>query len=71
MLRAKWTEIDADKAQWDIPFERMKSRRLHRVYLSRQALEILEVQRGLTGRGEYVFPSAFRNIVPMADAMQR
>ncbi|MFM0202210.1 tyrosine-type recombinase/integrase [Paraburkholderia fungorum] len=68
VLRAKWTEIDAEKAQWDIPAERMKSRRPHRVYLSRQALEILEVQRALTGRGEYVFASAFRNNVPMADA---
>ncbi|MFM0382851.1 tyrosine-type recombinase/integrase [Paraburkholderia dipogonis] len=68
VLRAKWTEIDTDKAQWDIPPERMKSRRPHRVYLSTQALELLEVQRALTGDGEYVFPSAFRAVVPMADA---
>ncbi|CAE6747468.1 tyrosine-type recombinase/integrase [Paraburkholderia domus] len=68
VLRAKWTEIDVDKAQWDIPAERMKSRRPHRVYLSRQALEVLEVQRALTGDLEYVFPSAFRAVVPMADA---
>lgn len=68
VLRAKWTEIDADKAQWDIPAERMKSRRPHRVYLSRQALEVLAVQRALTGHLDYVFPSAFRANVPMADA---
>lgn len=68
VLRAKWSEIDIDKAQWDIPAERMKSRRPHRVYLSRQALELLGVQRALTGDREYVFPSAFRAIVPMADA---
>jgi integrase len=68
VLRAKWSEIDTDKAQWDIPPERMKSRRPHRVYLSRQALEVLEVQRALTGDLEYVFPSAFRANVPMADA---
>ncbi|CAG9189529.1 Integrase [Paraburkholderia tropica] len=68
VLRAKWAEIDTDRAQWDIPAARMKSRRPHRVYLSRQALEVLEVQRVLTGSGEYVFPSAFRSIVPMADA---
>src|ERR1700737_1003784 len=37
VLRAKWSEIDTDKAQWDVPPERMKSRRPHRVYLSRQA----------------------------------
>jgi integrase len=68
VLRAKWVEIDAEKAQWDIPAERMKSRRPHRVYLSQQAMEVLAVQRALTGRGEYVFPSAFRSNVPMADA---
>lgn len=68
VLRAKWSEIDADKAQWDIPPERMKSRRPHRVYLSKQALEVLAVQRALTGDLEYVFPSAFRANVPMADA---
>ncbi|NPT46156.1 tyrosine-type recombinase/integrase [Paraburkholderia sp. 1N] len=68
VLRAKWSEIDTDKAQWDIPAARMKSRRPHRVYLSTQALELLEVQRALTGAGEYVFPSAFRANVPMADA---
>ena len=68
VLRAKWSEIDTDKAQWDIPADRMKSRRPHRVYLSRQALEVLEVQRALTGHLEYVFPSAFRAVVPMADA---
>jgi integrase len=68
VLRAKWTEIDVDKAQWDIPAERMKSRQPHRVYLSQQALEVLVVQRALTGHLEYVFPSAFRANVPMADA---
>jgi len=68
VLRAKWSEIDIAKAQWDIPAERMKSRRPHRVYLSTQALEVLEIQHALTGKGDYVFPSAFRANVPMADA---
>lgn len=68
VLRAKWTEIDFDRAQWDIPAERMKSRRPHRVYLSRQALDVLTIQHALTGGGDYVFPSAFRSVIPMADA---
>ena len=68
VLRAKWSEFDIDKAQWDIPAERMKSRRPHRVYLSAQALELLDVQRALTGDFEYVFPSAFRAVLPLADA---
>jgi integrase len=51
VLRAKWSEIDTDKAQWDIPAERMKSRRPHRVYLSTQTLELLEASAiGTTAR---------------------
>lgn len=68
VLRAKWAEIDVDKAQWDIPAERMKSRRPHRVYLSRQALEVLEVMHALSGEGDYVFPSTQIRSVPLADA---
>lgn len=68
VLRAKWQEIDFDKAQWDIPAERMKSRRPHRVYLSRQALEVLEIMQAISGEGEYVFPSPQIASVPLADA---
>ncbi len=68
VLRAKWAEFDLDKAQWDIPAERMKSRRPHRVYLSRQALEVLEIMRAISGAGEYVFPSTQIASVPLADA---
>ncbi|MGC0112677.1 tyrosine-type recombinase/integrase, partial [Ralstonia pseudosolanacearum] len=57
VLRARWAEFDFDKAQWDIPAERMKSRRSHRVFLSRQAVELLEIQRAVSGGYEYVFPS--------------
>lgn len=41
VLRARWREFDLERAQWDIPAERMKMKAPHRVYLSRQALEIL------------------------------
>lgn len=68
VLRAKWAEFDFDKAQWDIPAERMKSRRPHRVYLSRQALEVLEVMRAVSGDGIYVFPSVKITSVPLAEA---
>ncbi|MHA6879687.1 tyrosine-type recombinase/integrase [Ralstonia pseudosolanacearum] len=68
VLRAKWAEFDLDKAQWDIPAERMKSRRPHRVYLSRQALEVLQVMRAISGEGVYVFPSVKIASVPLAEA---
>ena len=67
LLRSKWPEFDLDAAQWDIPAERMKMGKPHRVFLSRQAVEILRQVHELTGHGEYVFPSIFRGSVPMGD----
>jgi integrase len=43
-IKANWSEIDLDAAEWVIPKERMKARREHRVPLSPQVLELL---RGL------------------------
>ncbi|CCF98589.1 integrase [Ralstonia solanacearum K60] len=68
VLRAKWAEFDFDKAQWDIPADRMKSRRTHRVFLSHQALEVLQLQRAISGGYEYVFPSPSIPTLPLADA---
>ncbi|MFN6996118.1 MAG: tyrosine-type recombinase/integrase [Aquincola tertiaricarbonis] len=67
LLRSKWPEFDLDAAVWDVPAERMKMGRAHRVFLSRQAVEILRQVHTLTGHGEYVFPSIFRGSVPMGD----
>lgn len=39
---AKWIEFDFDKAVWNIPAERMKMRRPHRVPLATQAVAILK-----------------------------
>ncbi len=54
---AKWEEINLEKAEWRIPAERMKMREQHIVPLSRQAIEIIEEVRKLSGHGIYVFPS--------------
>ena len=67
LLRSKWPEFDLDAAQWDIPAERMKMGKPHRVFLSRQAVDILRKVHELTGHGQYVFPSIFRGSVPMGD----
>jgi integrase len=40
-LRATWTEVDLEAAEWTIPASRMKARREHRVPLSPQAVELL------------------------------
>ena len=43
-LGAKWEEVDLQSATWNIPGERMKTGRPHRVPLSRQALTIIQRQ---------------------------
>jgi integrase len=65
---AEWSEFyhldDPAKAEWRIPARRMKGpigqRRPFTVPLSRQAIEILEAQRQVSGEGRYVFPHASR-----------
>ncbi|GAB7230494.1 integrase domain-containing protein [Vibrio rotiferianus] len=54
---ACWDEIDVDEKVWVIPAERMKKRREHRIPLTEQALELLEVMRPISGNRVYVFPS--------------
>lgn len=56
---AKWAEFDLEKALWDIPGDRMKMRKPHRVFLSRQAVELLTYLHRITGHGEYVFPTRY------------
>jgi len=56
LIEARWSEFDLKAARWDIPAERMKMRTPHIVPLTRQALEVLAILRGLTGNCEWVFP---------------
>ncbi len=67
LRKALWSEIDLDAAEWRIPAERMKARQAHIVPLSEQAVAILRELQPLTGRGEYVFPSARSPRRPMSD----
>lgn len=54
---ARWEEIDWDEKIWTIPAERMKKRREHRIPLTEQMLELLEVITPISGHREYIFPS--------------
>ena len=68
VLRARWREFDLERAQWDIPAERMKMKAPHRVYLSRQALELLGLLKAFGSEPQaYVFPSVLRAAVPLGD----
>lgn len=54
---ATWHEIDMDNAEWTIPGERMKAKKLHRVPLSPRCLEILKQAKALkSATSDYVFP---------------
>ncbi len=64
---AEWSEIDLDKAEWNIPAARMKMNEPHLVPLSRQAVEILKEVQVFTGSGRYVFPCVRSTLRPMSD----
>ena len=54
---ARWEEIDLDSKAWIIPAERMKKRREHRIPLTEQMLELLEIIKPISGHREFIFPS--------------
>lgn len=57
-LHAEWSEIDLERRVWIIPAEKTKAREEHRVDLSDQAVQILQMQRGVDVR--WVFPTCMR-----------
>ncbi|SCC93495.1 Integrase family protein [Thiomonas sp. X19] len=54
VIGAQWCEINLDSGLWLIPAPRMKTKREHRVPLSKRSLEILASLKGLDD--EFVFP---------------
>lgn len=54
---AEWSEVSLDEAVWIIPAHKMKMRQEHVVPLSRQAMELLNELRGVTGQEVYLFPT--------------
>lgn len=67
LRKAEWSEIDLQKAEWNISAEKMKMRQPHLVPLSTQTIAILKEVYPLTGAGKYVFPSILSNKRPMSD----
>ncbi|MBX9612466.1 MAG: integrase arm-type DNA-binding domain-containing protein [Burkholderiales bacterium] len=53
---ATWGEINLDTAIWQVPADRMKGKRPHRVALSRRAVELLRAVKRVEG-SDLVFPS--------------
>ena len=70
---AQWDEMNLNNRVRDIPADRMKTARQHRVHLSDRSMEILTQARGLTDGTGLVFPSELsvkRGIpAPMSNAV--
>ncbi|POZ13523.1 integrase [Lelliottia aquatilis] len=62
---ARWDEIDIANKVWEIPAERMKSKRTHVVALSSQAINILEEVKRNSFGGVFVFASPRKSLKPM------
>lgn len=69
LRKAEWDEFNLDAAEWRIPAEKMKMRRLHIVPLSRQAIEIVnETHTYAWQKSKYLFPNFRTSERPMSDA---
>ena len=53
----EWTEFSFEDAEWRIPAERMKMRRMHIVPIAKQPMAILKELREYSGNGQYLFPA--------------
>ena len=59
LVEATWNEVDFANATWTIPKQRMKGRRPHVVYLSRQALGIFVALHTCAASSRFVLPSRY------------
>lgn len=66
LRHARWADIDLDAGEWG--YTASKTGTPHVVPLASQAVAILRELHPLTGRGEYVFPSARGKGRPMSNA---
>lgn len=55
-VQARWSEIDFEQKLWNIPAETMKKKRPHSVPLSKQALNLLNAIKPISGHREFIFP---------------
>lgn len=75
LIETPWSEIDFDKGEWIIPWQRMKRGKLtvnpdmtnHHVCLSRQALTLLRELHAITGHRNYLFPNQRDPKKPMSN----
>ncbi len=73
VCKARWEHFDLAAKTWTIPGRTiggngfMKMPQPHTVYLSTQALALLEKAKYLSGNSEWVFPSVYKLSLPMGE----
>src|SRR5471032_913360 len=75
LIETPWTEINLEKCEWIIPWQRMKRGKLtvnpdttnHHVCLSWQALVLLRELHAITGGGTYLFPNQRDHTKPLSN----
>ena len=67
LIGARWDEFDLDAMRWSIPSTRMKMQTPHIVPLSRQAIEVLDLLRTISGDELLVFPGEQDPRKPMSN----
>lgn len=73
VAKARWAHVDLAAKTWTIPGRTvgangfMKMPQPHTVYLSVQALAVLDKARGLSDASEWIFPSVNRLSLPMGE----
>lgn len=60
LRKAEWSEVDLDVAEWKIPADKMKMRRVHVVPLAPRVVNLLRELQKITGAGRWLFPSMRR-----------
>lgn len=72
LREAKWCEFDLQKAEWNIPAERMKMGMPHWIPLTPHVLSLLKELRLITGFTPYLFRSpALKKSQPISEACVR
>jgi integrase len=67
LIGARWDEFDVEAMRWSIPAARMKMQTPHIVPLSRQAIEVLELLRTISGDETLTFPGEQDSNKPMSN----
>lgn len=65
---ATWKEVDFKRSTWTIPADRMKAKRDHVIYLSRQAHDLMVGLQMCAGGSEFIVPGRYSTTKPLSNS---